>query len=169
MSERIFRVDDEDFGERVRQLLEDELDTQFSHERLRSATPEIGAAENDPGEVVIDDSDDDPNYICPDDSSYDDTSDDDSSDDAFLADRAPKALGDQPEPIQLWIILVDEDMRDEVVKWTNNTLATVRSKIDTMNRNVLNRYRDTSIEEINTLVGIILFTSILKGSTEDVG
>ncbi|KAL3265749.1 hypothetical protein HHI36_009950, partial [Cryptolaemus montrouzieri] len=88
MSERISQVDDEDFGERVRQLLEDELDTQSSHWGLRSATPKIGATKDDPGEVVIDDFDNDPNYVYSDDSSYDDTSDNDSSDDAFLADIA---------------------------------------------------------------------------------
>ncbi|KAL3275346.1 hypothetical protein HHI36_020113 [Cryptolaemus montrouzieri] len=55
---------------------------------LRFTTPEIGAAEDDLGEVVVDDSDNNPDYICSDNSSYDDTSDDDLSNEAFLANIA---------------------------------------------------------------------------------
>lgn len=84
-----------------------------------------------------------------------------------------KILGLQPSPKEVWNLLFDNDMVNEIVKWTNRKLSDVRkatvSQLGSEKKNLLGKYRPTDINEINAFFGILLLTSIYKSASEDVG
>lgn len=63
---------------------------------------------------------------------------------------------------------------DEIVKWTNNKLASaceiirrrpVTNKVN--QENVLGKYRDTDGDSVNGYIALLLLSSIYKASNED--
>ncbi|KAF6197755.1 hypothetical protein GE061_008721 [Apolygus lucorum] len=91
--------------------------------------------------------------------------------------RGPaRNLGPSPSALELWEILVDNEIVSKIVTWTNKKLADLRQNIQgregvrgDLKVRYLRRYGDTNSTEINALCGVLLLTSILKGDHEDVG
>jgi len=87
---------------------------------------------------------------------------------------AARSLGNKPTPKQLWDLLVDDVIINEIVKWTNMKLTAAHQKIsdksvtnttEKMNqKNLLGKYRQTNNDEINAYIAVLLLASIYKSS-----
>lgn len=79
--------------------------------------------------------------------------------------RAPaRALGNNPGKHEVWSLFVDDEIISSIVRNTNIKLASVRLHLSA-NTNQSN-YRDTNVEEVNALIGLLLLSSILKSNDE---
>lgn len=76
-----------------------------------------------------------------------------------------KALGNSPSTKDVWSLLFDDGMIQNIVTYTNKKLESVRSGLD--ERTHKSNYRNTDELEINAYIGLQLLASILKSSRED--
>lgn len=79
--------------------------------------------------------------------------------------RGPaRALGNSPSKFEVWKLLFDDSIMDTILVNTNKKIQSVRSKLG--DKTNMSNYRDTNIEEINALLGLLLVSSILKSNDE---
>lgn len=75
-----------------------------------------------------------------------------------------KSLGKNPEIEEVWRLLFDEDIINEVVIWTNKKLEKMREKIKEKQSP---NYKDTDVIEIEALIGLMMLCAIFKSGKED--
>ncbi|XP_022204262.2 piggyBac transposable element-derived protein 4-like [Nilaparvata lugens] len=81
-----------------------------------------------------------------------------------LKDRA-KALGDAPTPLQIFELLMTQDMFQEILHWTNLKISQAREKYKRKN---LSFIQDMDIVELRALVGLLIYSSVFKANNESV-
>lgn len=76
-----------------------------------------------------------------------------------------RALGNKPDPVEVWNLLFDQNMLQMVVQNTNQKLSTVKANLG--HGTEKSNYRATDVAEVNAYMGLLLLSSILKSSHED--
>lgn len=79
--------------------------------------------------------------------------------------RAPsRALGNNPDTRLIWAQLIDDDIINEIIFWTNRKLQEVRAshKNDTSTD-----YKDTDYIEMSAFFGLLLLSSIFRSAHEN--
>lgn len=71
-------------------------------------------------------------------------------------------LGTRPSPEEVWRLFITREMVEKIVEHTNAKLANMRLKLD--NQDLC--YKDTDPDELDALLGLLLFCSIFKSSRE---
>lgn len=75
-----------------------------------------------------------------------------------------KTLGKNPNIDEVWRLLFDEDLIQEIVTCTNKKMKTMRDKLkDQQSSN----YRDTDVIELEALIGLMMLCAIFKSGKED--
>lgn len=77
-----------------------------------------------------------------------------------------RRLGDNPNKIDLWKMIVDQTIVEQIVQYTNVKLTEGRESIG--QNTSRSNYRATDIIEINALFGLLLLSSVLKSNNETV-
>ncbi|XP_049946608.1 piggyBac transposable element-derived protein 4-like [Schistocerca serialis cubense] len=72
-------------------------------------------------------------------------------------------VGKNPLPGEVWRLLFTDDMIETIVKHTNEKLAKIRSVIE-LKESVA--YRDTTVQEVNAVIGVTVLCSIFKSARE---
>ncbi|XP_054746656.1 piggyBac transposable element-derived protein 3-like [Anastrepha obliqua] len=75
-----------------------------------------------------------------------------------------RSLGNNPEKKEVWKLFFDDDIISKIVTHTNIKLASVRLNLSA-NTNQSN-YRDTDMEEIQALIGLLVLASVLRSNDE---
>lgn len=75
-----------------------------------------------------------------------------------------RTLGNLPEKKQVWDLLFDQTILDAIVTNINIKLQSVRLGLS--ERTKKNNYRNTDIEEVNALIGLMLVSSVKNQMTK---
>lgn len=81
-----------------------------------------------------------------------------------LRDKA-RALGDSPTPLQIFGLLMNQNMFQEILHWTNLKICQTREKY---NRKSLSFIQDMDIIELRALIGLLIYSSVFKANNESV-
>lgn len=76
-----------------------------------------------------------------------------------------RALGNNPSRESVWKLLFDENIIQLIVENTNVKLTSVKKKLGQTTEK--SNYRNTDVVEINAYIGLLLYSSILKSSNEN--
>lgn len=76
-----------------------------------------------------------------------------------------RALGNKPDKLEVFELLFDHSMINTIVTNTNIKLASVKERLGPTTNS--STYRETDEIEMKALLGLLLFSSILKGNDED--
>lgn len=74
-----------------------------------------------------------------------------------------RKLGPVPNAEDIWSLLINDQIIEEIVTWTNVKLTTARGKVNELQNN---NYRNTDNIEIRALIGAFLLTAIYKSNHE---
>lgn len=76
-----------------------------------------------------------------------------------------KVLGPIPDIEDIWSLLFDETIIQDIITWTNIKLESIRENVQSHQKS---NYRPTDKKEIKALIGIFMLTSIYKSNHENV-
>lgn len=77
-----------------------------------------------------------------------------------------KVLGENPSPVNIWHLLLTEEITNEVLRWTNVKISQVRANYSDLKN--ASYTHDIDEIELKALFGLFLFTAIFKSSNESV-
>lgn len=77
-----------------------------------------------------------------------------------------RQLGDSPNKMDVWNMIFDQTIVEQIVQCTNVKLAASRESI--RQNTSRSNYRGTDVIEINALLGLLLLSSVLKSNSESV-
>ncbi|XP_072395355.1 uncharacterized protein [Diabrotica undecimpunctata] len=76
-----------------------------------------------------------------------------------------RTLGNSPSKSDIWKLLINDEMLEQIVTWTNQKIIIMREKLsDSTNTS---NYRSTNIVELKALLGLFMLFLIIKSSHED--
>lgn len=77
-----------------------------------------------------------------------------------------RTLGNQPSKKEVWQLLFDDIIMDMILVNTNVKLEAVRAGLSVTTKK--NNYRDTDLDELNALFGLLLASSVLSSNEEKI-
>jgi hypothetical protein len=76
-----------------------------------------------------------------------------------------KNLGDSPSPVEVWELLITQNMLDEILRWTNGKIRAMKLKYDNQN---LTHLEFLDLAELKAFIGLLIFSSVFKAGNESV-
>lgn len=80
--------------------------------------------------------------------------------------QTARALGGNPEPVDIWHLLFSADIIEEIICWTNVKITNVRRNYSNISNASFSH--DLDIVEFKAFIGLLIFTQIFKSSGESV-